>query len=269
MIRRPIPDWLFWLLMVGGLAVVAGGYSLMSWRQTVKNPTQTVVPGVKQFSEGIERLTKPSGLANNPQPSKLWIDLQATFLRLLVGLSAGVLASIIVGIAMGAYRWIEAPLSPVISFLSKIPPTAMLPIYILLVGTDQSMFTAMIALGIFFTMTQSIYQSVQQDVSDDAINKAYTLGASDPEILYEVIWKQILPRVLETVRLQIGPAMIFLLAAEMIVGDRGMGYRIKIESRILNLNVVYIYLAILGFAGLAMEWLLLFARRKLCPWFGA
>jgi NitT/TauT family transport system permease protein len=169
----------------------------------------------------------------------------------------------------GAYRWIEAPLSPVISFLSKIPPTAMMPIYFILVGTDQKMFTAMVALGIFFTMAQSIYQAVQKDVSDDAINKAYTLGASDAEILWEVIWKQILPRVLENIRLQIGPAMIFLLAAEMIVGDQGMGYRIRMESRILNISVVYIYLAILGATGLLMEWGLLMLRRKLCPWFGA
>jgi ABC-type nitrate/sulfonate/bicarbonate transport system permease component len=269
MIRRSIPDWLFWLLMMGGLAIAALGYGYLSHQQTSKNPSQTIVPGWKAFAEGIQRITAPSGLASNPKPSMLRTDLMATYWRLLVGLSTGVVASVLVGIGMGAYRWIEAPLSPIISFLSKIPPTAMMPIYFILVGTDQRMFTAMVALGVFFTMAQSIYQAVQKDVSDDAINKAYTLGASDFEILYEVIWKQILPRVIENIRLQIGPAMIFLLAAEMIVGDQGIGYRIRMESRILNLNVVYLYLAILGMTGLVLEWMLLFVRRKVCPWFGA
>lgn len=269
MIRRYIPDWLFWLLTIGGLAFAGLVYGYISHQQTLKNPSQTIVPGLRGFVSGWHRITEPTGLASNPKPPMLWIDMTATYWRLFLGLTTGVIASVLIGIAMGAYRWIEAPLSPIISFLSKIPPTAMMPIYFILVGTDQRMFTAMVALGVFFTMAQSIYQAVQKDVSDDVINKAYTLGASDFEVLYEVIWKQILPRVIENIRLQIGPAMIFLLAAEMIVGDQGMGYRIRMESRILNLSVVYIYLAILGFTGLILEWVLLLLRRKVCPWFGA
>jgi NitT/TauT family transport system permease protein len=269
MIRRSIPGWVFWLLTIGGFAIALVGYGWMSYRQTQENPSQSIVPGWKGFADGVHRITMPSGLASNPKPPILWLDLKATYWRLFLGLTSGVVLSILVGIAMGAYRWIEAPLSPMVSFLSKIPPTAMMPIYFILVGTDQRMFTAMVALGVFFTMAQSIYQAVQKDVSDDAINKAYTLGASDFEILVDVIWRQILPRILENIRLQIGPAMIFLLAAEMIVGDQGMGYRIRMESRILNLNVVYIYLAILGLTGLALEWLLLFIRRRWCPWFGS
>ena len=269
MIRRLIPDWLFWLLTIGGLASACIVYCYISHQQTLNNPSQTIVPGLGGFVSGWHRITEPTGLASNPKPPMLWIDMTATYWRLFLGLTTGVIASVLIGIAMGAYRWIEAPLSPIISFLSKIPPTAMMPIYFILVGTDQRMFTAMVALGVFFTMAQSIYQAVQKDVSDDVINKAYTLGASDFEVLYEVIWKQIFPRVIENIRLQIGPAMIFLLAAEMIVGDQGMGYRIRMESRILNLSVVYIYLAILGFTGLIFEWVLILLRRKVCPWFGA
>ncbi len=268
MIRRAIPSWLFWVLMVSGLVAVGLIYSCLSYRQTVKNPIQSIVPGVSHFIEGFHRITRPSGLESNPKPPILWTDLVATYWRLFLGLSLGVILSVIVGIAMGAYRWIEALLSPTITFLSKLPPTAMMPIYGILLGTDQNMFTGMVGLGVFFTMAQSIFQAVQKDVSDDAINKAYTLGASDPEILWEVIWKQILPRVIENIRLQIGPAMIFLLAAEWIVGDAGFGYRIRMESRNLDFSVVYIYLAILGFAGLAIDWALLKLRRTLCPWFG-
>jgi NitT/TauT family transport system permease protein len=129
------------------------------------------------------------------------------------------------------------------------------------------MFTTMVALGIFFTMAQSVYQSIINDVRDEAIDKAYTLGASDAEIIYEVLWKQILPPILDNIRLQIGPAMIFLLAAEMLVGGEGIGYRIRMESRVLNMSIVYIYLGILGFTGLIGDWSLLWMRNKLCPWY--
>ena len=116
-------------------------------------------------------------------------------------------------------------------------------------------------------MTQSIYLAVRQDVSDEAINKAYTLGASELEIIYEVIWKQILPKIIDNIRLQTGPAIFFLLAGEMAVGGAGLGYQIRMQSRTLNMSIVFVYIAILAFIGLIMEWGLATLRRKLCPWY--
>jgi NitT/TauT family transport system permease protein len=267
MIRREIPRWLFWSLSIGGIVVLLTAYGLVSARQTRINELQTTIPSFQKLGHGLQQIFLPQGQPENPKPAMFWVDIRATLWRLGLGMGTGVLCSIIVGVLMGAYRWIEAPLSPVFMFLSKIPPTAMMPIYFAVVGTDQKMFTAMVALGIFFSMTQSIYQAVRQDVTDEAINKAYTLGASEFEIIYEVIWKQILPKIIDSVRLQIGPAMVFLLAAEMVVGNAGLGYQIRMQSRILNMSVVYVYLAILASIGLIAEWSLATLRKKLCPWF--
>ena len=267
MIRRPISRWFTFGLGVSGVILLLMVYVALSSRQTQINPKQRVIPGWNAFAEGATRLTKAQGTADTPKPSMLLTDLKATYWRLLLGLGLGVVLSVCVGIAMGAYRWIEATLAPIISFLAKIPPTAMLPIYFVLVGTDQTMFTTMVALGVFFTMAQSVYQAIANDVKLHAINKAYTLGGSDPEIIYEVIWKQILPAILDNIRLQIGPAMIFLLAAEMLVGGEGIGYRIRMESRVLNMSIVYLYLGILGATGLMADWLLLRLRQYLCPWY--
>jgi NitT/TauT family transport system permease protein len=268
MIRRSIPTWLFAALSVAGVVICLATYAGLSKRQTAINPEQTAFPWVGEFQEGWTKITKTNGTEDRPKPPYIFRDLRATYWRLFLGLSIGISLSIVLGVAMGAYRWLEAPLMPAISFLSKIPPTAMMPIYFVIVGTDQTMFASMIALGIFFTMAQAVYQAARKDVRDAAIQKAYTLGASEAEVLYEVLWKQILPRVIETIRLQIGPAMVFLLAAEMLVGGEGMGYRIRMESRLLNMSIVYIYLAILGFSGLLFEWILVGLRRWLCPWFG-
>ena len=104
--------------------------------------------------------------------------------------------------------------------------------------------------------------------SSDHIDKAYTLGASEFEVIIEVIWRQILPRVIDNIRLHIGPAMVFLIAAEMLFAAEGFGYTIRQQSRLVNMNVVYIYLAILGLSGLLLDYLLVLLRRWLCPWFG-
>lgn len=239
-------------------------YEAIAYRQSQKNPKQTVVPGVSSVVDGFQKMTKPNGRGET------WLgqDLVATYGRLFLGLGLGVLLSIVIGIAMGAYPWVEAFFVPTISFFAKIPPTAMLAVYFVLFGTKTEMFVAMVGLSVFFTLAQSIYQAAKKDVTDHSVYKAYSLGASSPEVIYEVLWKQILPRVIEAIRLQIGPAMVFLIAAEYVVGDVGIGYRIRIQSRILNMNVVYIYLIILGGSGLLLDWALTWVRRKWCPWFG-
>ena len=122
----------------------------------------------------------------------------------------------------------------------------MLAVYFVVFGMEAKLFVAMIALGIFPTLAQGIYQAAKKDVSDHAVFKAYTLGASQLEVIWNVVFQQVLPRIIENVRLQIGPAMVFLIAAEWLIADTGFGYRLRIQSRLLHMNVVYIYLSSSG-----------------------
>ena len=87
------------------------------------------------------------------------------------------------------------------------------------------------------------------------------------EVVWEVIIPQILPRIIDAIRLQIGPAMIFLIAVELKY-DGGMGYRLRNASKGFYYNVIYIYLILLGVFGMGLNWGLLWFRKWLCPWFG-
>ncbi len=268
MIRHPIPLWLSVTLAACGVAIAMGVYFGLSARQTSINESQNVLPGIQGLAKGVAEISKTRGTEKKPKPSWLFTDVKATYYRLFLGLAVGSAVSIVIGLAMGAYPAAEAFFGPVINFMAKIPPTAMLAVYMVVFGTKLEMYVALVAFGVFFTMVQSIYQSVKKDVAADHIDKAYTLGASEFEVMVEVIWQQVLPRVIETIRLHLGPAMVFLIAAEMLFASEGFGYTIRQQSRLINMNVVYIYLAILGLSGLLFDWSLMRLRRWLCPWFG-
>ena len=269
MIRRPISRTTTIVLGFIGVAVVCLLYEALSIRQTAINPQQTVVPGFRALAHGVGVVLEPQGSEANPKPSWLWEDFRVTYWRLALGLLVGVGMSVVMGVGIGAYTPAEALLNPIVTFLASIPPTAMLGVYMILFGTQLPGYVALVAFGVFFSMVQSIAQAVQSDVSSDLIDKAYTLGASEAEIVLEVIWPQILPRVIDSIRMHIGPAMIYLIAAEALFGSEGFGYRIKLQSRLVRMDVVFIYLAILGANGLLMNWILLRTRRWLFPWFGA
>ncbi|MDG2382627.1 MAG: ABC transporter permease subunit [Pirellulaceae bacterium] len=225
------------------------------------------VPTWKTLGIALGYVWKHDGLNGKPQ-YWLWEDTIATSSRLLAGLAVGVALSIILGVMMGAYSPVEAFFLPSLSFLAKIPPTAMLAVFFVLVGTEFDMYVTMIAFGTLPTLAQSIYQSAKKDVPESLVFKAYTLGASHGELIWNVIFKQILPRVIDAVRLQIGPAMVLLVAAEWMVAGEGFGYRLRLFYQRTDMSVVYLYLILLGAAGLLIDYALTWFRRLLCPWFG-
>jgi NitT/TauT family transport system permease protein len=238
-------------------------YTLISHWQHARNPDDTTIPTWTQLGEGVGKIF------NHQAPvSERWLvmDARATAVRLFLGLAAGIVGSVVVGLLMGCFPAVEAVLAPPLSLLAKVPPTAALAVFFVLVGTDTEMYISMIAFGVLPTLAQTVYLSVR-DVPDELLFKAYTLGASQTELIWNVIVRAIMPRLLDAIRLQIGPAMVYLIAAEMVVGDVGFGYRIRLQSRLLNMNVVYPYLALLAAFGFFMDYLLRRLQRFFYPWF--
>jgi NitT/TauT family transport system permease protein len=263
MIRKPISNKLSIGCTLGTILLICALYGWLSYKQKLFNPTDTTLPNLTQFVEGAKFVVTPG-------PSGeilLWRDLKATYYRHFIGVTLGVFLSLVIGVLMGCWPIVESAFKVPIAFLAKIPPTAMIAVYFILFGTDMEMFVAMIAFGIFPALAQSVYLSVKE-VSDDAIYKAYTLGASNCELIWNIILPQILPKFIESVRLATGPAMVFLIAAEWMVSDVGVGYRLRIQSRLLNMNIVYVYLIVLCLTTYAIDWSLKLLKNKMCPWNG-
>ena len=261
-IRRPIPSWLAWSLAAGSVVVLCGAYLVLAYRQPVGN---TLIPRPALLGDAFIR-----SFARHGSRGEIWvlIDFAATFGRLLAGLLIGFSLSIVFGVAMAVYRPVEALLAAPVGFLARVPATAMLAIFFVLVGTGFEMFVTIIAVGIMPTLTQSVYAAVLADVPEELINKGLTLGASGPEVIWDVIFRTILPRVIEAARLMVGPAMVFLIAAEMLVADTGFGYRLRLHQKKLDMSVVYVYVVLLGLFGFAIDYGFRLTRRLLCPWYG-
>ena len=263
MIRRPIKQGTAFLLGVLSLALLLGGYTWLANRQHEQNPDDTTIPTWKQLARGIVVAVEV-----NPRSKDRWLveDAKASGMRLFTGLGLGIAGALGLGMLMGCFAPVEAFLNPPLSLLAKIPPTAALAVFFVLVGTDTNMYIAMIAFGILPTLAMTVHLAVKE-FPEELQFKAYTLGASHMEVIWAVIFRYVFPKLIDAVRLVIGPAMVFLIAAEMLVGDVGFGYRIRLQSKLLNMNVVYPYLALLAAFGFGMDYALKLLQKKLCPWY--
>lgn len=264
MIAQPISRKYYIALSLFSAIVLIGVYSFFSIAQHAYNPSDTLIPNGGQFIHGINKVFGKDIFGDR------WIvkDLLASGERLVVGLCTGIVLSIVVGVFTGCFEFLAALINPPLIFVSKIPATAMLALYFVAFGTGEVLYTALIGFGIFPGLSLAIYGAVKKDVNADMIQKTYTLGASHMEAIVEAVFMQIFPRILQNIQLSIGPAMVFLIAAEWLLADAGIGYRLRMQSRLLNMNIVFLYLSILGMSGFIIDYSLVRIRRFLCPWFG-
>ena len=245
--------------------MLVSAYSWLSYRQHLVNSEDTTVPNFVQLMEGFQKIATPQGAIT--KEVWIWKDATATYSRLFFGLALGCITSVALGVLMGCFSTLESIMVPPLSFLAKVPATAMLAVFFVVFGTGEEMFIAMIGFGVLPVLAQGIYLSAKHDVHDEHTDKAYTLGASNYEVITGVVLPQILPKIMESVRLQIGPAMVYLIAAEYMMADVGFGYRLRIQSRLLHMDVVYDYLILLGATGFLMDFGMIQIRKWLCPWY--
>lgn len=266
MIRQPISRRWQIGLGVSSVLLLVGLYCFLSYQRHSDNPKDKTVPSLSQLREALVLVSTP-----NKRTGEIWLwrDAKATFWRLVSGVAVGVLLSVVIGLLMGCYMPAEAFFLPPLVFLAKIPPTAMLAVFFVMVGTDYKMYVTMIAFGMLPTLAQAVHQAAKSDVPEELVFKAYTLGGTHAELIWNVIFQIILPRVLEAIRLQVGPAMVLLVAAEWMVAGEGFGHRLRIYYQRTDMTVVYVYLIVLGVVGYLIDYALTWTRRKLCPWFGS
>ncbi|NNE93573.1 MAG: ABC transporter permease subunit, partial [Verrucomicrobiales bacterium] len=136
-------------------------------------------------------------------------DTLASLRRLAVGMLIGIIVSLTLGLSMGVFTPVEKMFYPLVAALSKIPPLAILPIIFIFQGVGESAKITIIALGIAPVMTMDILLRCKE-VASELITKAYTLGASTMEVVFKVVLPQIWPSFLNSVRISLGPAWVFL-----------------------------------------------------------
>lgn len=183
---------------------------------------------------------------------RIIVDTISSLKRLVYGMGIGVSIAIILGLAMGAFTPVEGTFYYIVTALAKIPPLAILPIIFILMGVGEWPKVTIIALGIAPTLTLDVLLRAK-DIPRELIVKAYTLGASTPEIVFKVILANIWPHVLNSIRLTLGPAWVFLIAAEAIAADSGLGYRIFVVQRQLGMNIILLYVVWIMALGVAMD----------------
>ncbi len=194
-----------------------------------------------------------------------WDDTRASLERLGVALGISALAGLCLGLGVGALPYLRATLTSFIAALSLIPPLAVLPILFIVAGLGETAKITLIVIGVAPVIVRDLAIRTQELPREQLI-KAQTLGGSTWQIVLRVLLPQMWPRLLDALRLSLGSAWLFLIAAEAIASTEGLGYRIFLVRRYLAMDVILPYVAWITFLAFSMDWLIRLLRARTCPW---
>jgi NitT/TauT family transport system permease protein len=194
-----------------------------------------------------------------------WVDTVASLERLLIALGLSAAIGLVFGVVIGVIPLVRSTLAPFVAALSMIPPLAVLPILFIVLGLGEVAKIALMVIGVTPVIIRDLALRAGELPSEQLI-KAQTLGASTWQLIVRVVLPQIWPRLIDSLRLTLGAAWLFLIAAEAIASTEGLGYRIFLVRRYLAMDVILPYVVWITVLAFAMDAGLKWIRSRACPW---
>ena len=184
-------------------------YVAASGVRLAENPDDKLLPSLATIGDAIERVAFTPDRRTGDYI--LWTDTAASLQRLLIGVAVAAVVGLAVGVPNGLLPWFGAFWSPWVRAMSMIPPLAILPILFIVFGIGELAKVMLIVLGTAPFLMRDIEQRVRE-LPREQLVKAQTLDGTTWQIAVRVVLPQVLPRLVDGVRLSLGSAWLFLIA---------------------------------------------------------
>lgn len=265
---------LSWLLFAAGTLA----YFYAAQQRHQENPDDRVMPTVGQMftafgdaalkpaeEEEVQNDAASQSLIQRIGNSMLWKDTKATGRRFLISVAL-LFPAVLLGLHMAMFPYIGAFFLRFFLFFDKIVALSLLPILFIAFGIDELSKIMLIVIGVAPTIILDTF-NLSKSVPHEQIVKAFTLGAGEFTITYRIVLKQIFPRVLNSIRLNLKAVMLFLFAGEMIASTDGLAYRIALLRRHMGMDTILPYVLWVALLLFLVDLGMSTVNRTLHPWF--
>ena len=183
----------------------------------------------------------------------IWAHTEGTLIRLALGFVLAAVAGVVLGIAMGRYRWVEDVFMPIVSIGYPIPGLAYAPLFVLWFGLGDVPAILLVGVASSFVVIINTWKGVQA-VKPVWIRAAETMGATGPQMFRKIMLPAALPYILTGLRLGLAQAWRILVAVEMLMSvSHGLGWMIFGAQQFLNTDVMLSGIIMIGLIGLLLE----------------
>ncbi|MCP2731582.1 ABC transporter permease [Limnofasciculus baicalensis] len=252
-IRQEFPKWLSLLLV--GIALIV---PLLLWTAIsslnlvppifLPTPAAVMNAGIKMFAE-----------------DNLTLDVIVSSTRVLAGFIVAGIIGVPMGLAMGTFYSLDSLFAPIVGTVRYMPVTGFVPLIVIWLGLEEPSKILIIMLGVVLYNAIMVADAVKF-IPNEMINVAYTLGATRRDVVFKVIIPGAFPSILDTLRVNISGAWNFLVIAELVASQNGLGFKIIQAQRFLQTDKVLFCIALIGVIGLVIDYGLKWISQRLTPW---
>jgi sulfonate transport system permease protein len=182
----------------------------------------------------------------------LLADIAVSLATVLYGFLIGGSIGFAAGISAGLSKTVDRLFNPFLNALRQVPPIAWLPLVVLWVGAGDLGKTVVIAKAVFFPVFLNTLQGIRS-VGREHVEVARVLGFGRGRLLRHVVLPSALPSILVGVRYGVGLAWMMIVSAEMLSGRRGLGFLLLQSQDLLQTDVVFVVITVIGFIGYALD----------------
>jgi NitT/TauT family transport system permease protein len=195
-------------------------------------------------------------------------DAGISTFRVMAGFFASAVMALPLGLLIGAYQPVRAFFEPLLEFARYLPAVAFVPVVLLWTGIGEASKITVIWIGTFFQMVIMLSEDVAR-VPLPQVEAARILGAGGREVVFLVLLRSAMPAMFDTLRITLGWAWTYLVVAELVAANSGLGYAILKAQRFLQTDRIFVGIIVIGLIGLGTDQLLRWVHRRLFPWAGA
>jgi NitT/TauT family transport system permease protein len=250
-LRRDLPRALYFAAATTGFLAV-----LAVWAWTSGSNQNAYLPTPRSVWDAAAELAGES---------TIWHDMKISFTRVSAGFLLSALIAVPLGIWIGSFRLLEAFVQPLVEFVRYVPVPALIPILMLLFDLGELSKIMLIFVGTFFQLLLLVADAIRR-VPSELLQVSYTLGARRFEAIRLVLARAAMPEIFDALRLCNGWAWTYLVVAELIAANEGLGYRVLKFYRFVQTPKIFVYLIILGALGLTLDLLFRKMNARLFHW---
>ena len=193
-----------------------------------------------------------SALWDELRDGAFWSALGDTLTGWAIGLAIAVGAGVVVGVLVSVVPYLREATASTIEFLRPIPSVALIPLAVLLYGTQLKSVLLLVVYASFWqVLIQTLYGVQDVDPVAEETARSYGLGAWAR--VRHVLWPTALPYVMRGVRLAAAVALILAITAELVIGAPGLGQRIAVAQSSQAVPDVYALIVVAGLLGLIVN----------------
>lgn len=202
---------------------------------------------------------------NMARSGELLENTVASVSTIFTGFALAAVLAVPLGILMGSFKFVEAFIEPLGNFIRYLPVSAMIPLLILWLGIGRIEKVAVIFIGTFFQLIFLI-ADVSANISKELLESAYTQGARKRDVVRRVLIPAAMPGIFDNLRMTLGWAWTYLIVAELVSAQRGLGYMILQSMRGLDTEAIFVGLGVIGLLGLITDQSFKLLTHLLLPW---